>query len=527
MPDMTSPLGDETMRAAMALLEALPHASVLADADGAVQGMNRSARRLFGESDGQGSPLAGADLTEELFGPADRGAFSDVLGVVLSGGIWDGELTVTPHHGVPRQASLSVRPVREADASNGPVTGVLVLVTDGDGLVSAATSPERLSERLTRLARVVAELVVADTMESVTRIVVEHMADAAGATVASLSLVVDEDTLALAGIRGGRSGVEQRWATFPLSVKTPATDAVRENRMLIVVGDEIGERYPDLEMAAEGDRSIACMPLHLGGRRIGVASLSFPGRREFPAAELEFLSVMADTCAQAIDRVRVTEQAADRLAKMSFLADASVELASSLDYEATLTKVAQLAVPWFADWCSIALDQDGELRTLAVAHVDPSRVEMARELQQRYPADPESDSGAYGVLRSGESQLIPDISDEMIDLTDRGPRAAPAAPRAQPPQRPLGAPQGAGPGVRRHQLGRRRRGQALQPRGPGVRGGPGPPCRPGDRHRPAAQRAERRGVPAAASGAARRPAAPARVADGRQLPAGGPQRRRR
>jgi serine phosphatase RsbU (regulator of sigma subunit) len=46
---------------------------------------------------------------------------------------------------------------------------------------------------------------------------------------------------------------------------------------------------------------------------------------------------------------------------------------------------------------------------------------MARELQQRYPADPESDSGAYGVLRSGESQLIPDISDEMIDATIEDP----------------------------------------------------------------------------------------------------------
>ena len=43
-------------------------------------------------------------------------------------------------------------------------------------------------------------------MEAVTKIVVEHMADAAGATVASLSLLVDDDTLALVGIRGGRRG---------------------------------------------------------------------------------------------------------------------------------------------------------------------------------------------------------------------------------------------------------------------------------------------------------------------------------
>jgi serine phosphatase RsbU (regulator of sigma subunit) len=421
MPGMTSPLGDELARAATALLDALPQAAVLTDARGAVRIMNRPARRLFGVGRGSDGALQGADLAEVLFGPRERGAFQDVLGIVLGGGSWEGQLTVTPHHGIPQPADLSVRPVQRAsetagvDAGADSVAGALVLVTDAADAGAASSSPDRLSERLTRLARVVAELVVADSMDVVTKIVVEHMADAAGATVASLSVVVDDETLVLVGMRGGREGVEKRWAAFPLSASTPAGDAVRENRMLILVGDEIRDRYPELEAAAAGVRSIACMPLHLGDRKIGVATLSFPGAREFPPAELEFLSVMSDTCAQAIDRVRVTEQAADRSAKITFLADASLELSNSLDYEATLTKVAQLAVPWFADWCSIALDQDGELRTLAVAHVDPERVEMAQELQRRYPADPEAGTGGYEVLRSGESSLTPDITDEMLD----------------------------------------------------------------------------------------------------------------
>ena len=44
-----------------------------------------------------------------------------------------------------------------------------------------------------------------------------------------------------------------------------------------------------------------------------------------------------------------------------------------------LAKVARLSVPWFADWCSIALDQDGELRSLALAHVDPAKIALAEE----------------------------------------------------------------------------------------------------------------------------------------------------
>ncbi len=388
------------------LLDALPQVTLLADRAGQLLHVNQAGRMLLGEST---AALCGRPLTDMLFDEARRGGFEDVLSVVRVGGSWEGELEITPHHGIPQPASFSVRPVLAGDE----VCGVLVVL---DEARSVGAGRDSLSERLTRLARVAGELVVADSVEAVTRIVVEHMADAAGATVASLSLLVDEDTLSLVGVRGGREGVASRWATYSVHDPTPAGDAVRQNRIVILDGEaELRERYPGLETAASGERSIACLPLRLGSRRVGVASMSFPGRRAFVPAELEFLSVMADTCAQAIDRVRVTDQAADRSAKIQFLADSSLELSSSLDYEATLRTVARLAVPWFADWCTIALDQDGELRTLAVAHVDPRKVEMAQDLQRRFPPDPASARGTYQVLRTGETELTPDITDEMLD----------------------------------------------------------------------------------------------------------------
>src|SRR5204862_154633 len=74
-----------------------------------------------------------------------------------------------------------------------------------------------------------------------------------------------------------------------------------------------------------------------------------------------------------------------------FLADASAALAGLVDYESTLQKVARLAVPAFADWCAVdMLDEAGALRRLAVAHVDPSKVELAHELHRRYPPDPDA-----------------------------------------------------------------------------------------------------------------------------------------
>ena len=99
-----------------------------------------------------------------------------------------------------------------------------------------------------------------------------------------------------------------------------------------------------------------------------------------------------------------------------FLAEASRALADSLEYESTLASIAHLAVPVVADWCAVDLAGDiaGELDRVAVAHVDPEKVIWAREIAERYPADPSSDRGVHHVLRTGESQLWPDIPDALI-----------------------------------------------------------------------------------------------------------------
>jgi PAS domain S-box-containing protein len=98
-----------------------------------------------------------------------------------------------------------------------------------------------------------------------------------------------------------------------------------------------------------------------------------------------------------------------------FLADASAALAGLVDYESTLQKVARLAVPEFADWCAVdMLDESGNLRRLAVAHVDPSKVELAHELHRRYPADPASGQGVWNILRTGKSEIIHEIHEELL-----------------------------------------------------------------------------------------------------------------
>ena len=86
-----------------------------------------------------------------------------------------------------------------------------------------------------------------------------------------------------------------------------------------------------------------------------------------------------------------------------------------MDEAGTLEKIARLAVPDFADWCAVDLaGEDGSPRRLAVAHVDPAKVEFARDLQRRYPPDPDSPRGVPHVIRTGESQWVAEITDAML-----------------------------------------------------------------------------------------------------------------
>ncbi|HWK89092.1 MAG TPA: PAS domain S-box protein, partial [Longimicrobium sp.] len=98
-----------------------------------------------------------------------------------------------------------------------------------------------------------------------------------------------------------------------------------------------------------------------------------------------------------------------------FLADASRVLASSLDYETTLRTAARLAVPALADWCAVdVLDEDGGVHRLAVEHTDPAKVELVRQIQERYPSDPAAPNGIHHVVRTGQAEMMGDIPDTLL-----------------------------------------------------------------------------------------------------------------
>ena len=103
-----------------------------------------------------------------------------------------------------------------------------------------------------------------------------------------------------------------------------------------------------------------------------------------------------------------------------FLAEAGASLSSSLDYRSTLSRMAHLAVPYLADWCAVdILEEDGSLERLAMAHQDPEKIALARELEERYPPDPEAPQGIAQVMRTGQSELVPEIPEQLLEQAVR------------------------------------------------------------------------------------------------------------
>lgn len=99
-------------------------------------------------------------------------------------------------------------------------------------------------------------------------------------------------------------------------------------------------------------------------------------------------------------------------AREQFLAAASEQLACSIDFDETLARVARLALPFLGDWCMVVLaGDDGIARRVAVETYDPALAAAARGILERYPIDLEAEHGVGRVLRTGASELLPQIED--------------------------------------------------------------------------------------------------------------------
>ena len=186
----------------------------------------------------------------------------------------------------------------------------------------------------------------------------------------------------------------------------------------------------------------------------------------------------------------------------AFMAQASRVLASSMDYNETLKRIARLAASELAEWCAVdVLGERGELERVAVHHADPEMLALAERLDRDYRPSLEEKFGVPEVIRTGSARDLQRRHGRRAgDVRAR--RGASAAAgghgRARCDHR---APGRAGAHARGDHAGLLPPGAATDRRGPGHRCQARPPRRHRRRKRPSLHREEphRPGAPTCAA----------------------------
>ena len=107
-------------------------------------------------------------------------------------------------------------------------------------------------------------------------------------------------------------------------------------------------------------------------------------------------------------------QAEEAEQRSLFLAEATGVLEASLDLATTARSVARLCVPFLGHLCTVDLMVDGRIQRIAVVASDPEKERLVEEIQRRWPIDPGPGHPLAEVVRTGRTQVIPEVTDELL-----------------------------------------------------------------------------------------------------------------
>ncbi|MGH9296608.1 MAG: GAF domain-containing SpoIIE family protein phosphatase, partial [Acidimicrobiales bacterium] len=316
------------------------------------------------------------------------------------------------------------------DGSAAGFVGAVLDVTDRKEVEFARASllveANAANARLRQLQDLTSRLARLDSLREVAELIVHvGLKELSGGAVALMVLSEDSSELEIVASAGYEPSTIESWRRFPVDSPTPAGDALRTGQAIFTDGvAETIARYPQFaraKIANEG--AVAVLPLVCDSQPLGVLSLGFGSERGgFGSSERGFLEVLASQAAIALARTedrRLLEvaraEAERRGAQLQFLARATAELAASLDLDATLDKIGELAVPMLADRCSIHLVTDGHLGTLVLR---PQNIEGAiQELLERFPVGERREGPVRRAIDSGEVTFIGEVSRETLDAS--------------------------------------------------------------------------------------------------------------
>lgn len=247
-----------------------------------------------------------------------------------------------------------------------------------------------------------------------------------------LELVPDKDNFLLRSGVGWREGyVGQALVGTNLDSQAGYTLISGEPVKVENVSEET--RFGNTPLLEEhGVRSGLTTSIFRQGRIYGVLGAHTSRLRAFSVQEASFLSSVAELLGAAMERnlseedarieaLERTEQAEAAERRFRFLSDANAVLSASSNYAGAISCAARLAVPTLADWCFVdVIGGEGRDETniyrLAVAHGETAEAAkgLARDLQYHYPLNPDAPHGTPKALRTGQSEVIGEVTDGVL-----------------------------------------------------------------------------------------------------------------
>ena len=206
--------------------------------------------------------------------------------------------------------------------------------------------------------------------------------------------------------RGLRIGADDSSVAGPVAAGEP-----------VVLHDPTDDETGPL-LRGRGVHTLMAAPLRVGPRTVGVLQTDWLSPRPLGQDEIDLIGLAAGRIALAVDRAQAYEAEQSARLRLELLARTSDVLGESLDFRAPLGDLARLIVPHLADWCAIDLVDANGSHQISVAHSDPAKVELVRELVRRYPADPDAAVGA-SVLHTGLGERHSGVPDAFLERAAR------------------------------------------------------------------------------------------------------------
>ena len=394
-----------------AIVESSEDAIISKDLQGIIRSWNRGAEQIFGYTAAEvlGKPVSMLAVPER----ADE--MPDILQRIRRGErVEHYETERRTKDGRVLNVSLTVSPIRDSD---GRIVGASKIARDISERVREDKARRDLERQLLLLIEASSALLSSPELGDVLR----HVLDAA-------TQFVKADAYAVWRKQTGTpvwklitsEGLSEH---YEAKASEEAGSGQQVPQAPVVIEDV--ENFPLVRhrlpfYRSEGIRSMLTIPLRIHGEVGGTLVFYERKLRRFGEQEVRLATALGSLAAAAVGiaemyelQVSLRAEAERARREASFLAEAGAVLSSSLDYSATLARVAQAAVPDFADWCAVdILDREGNLNRVGLAHQDPVMVELARALRQKYPPT-EADLSVV-ALRTGQSVLVEEVTDAMI-----------------------------------------------------------------------------------------------------------------